>query len=91
LRPATPHCDNFLTTLEAASQENPKGSEVVNYMANACFPGKLLYMNEVGEPIEKPVPMPVKMEELLRTALGRRTKYTRAKQDFTTDSIAKFA
>ena len=41
-------------------------------------------MNEFGEPIEKPVPMPVKMEELLRTALGRRDKYTQAKRDFTT-------
>ena len=70
LRPATSLYDNFLASMEAALQQNPKGLEIIDYIENVCFKGKLLYMNEFGEPVETPVPLGVKMEELLRVCLG---------------------
>ena len=80
-----------MASMEAALQQNPNGLEVIDYIDNVCFKGKLLYMNEFGEPVETPVPLGVKMEELLRAALGRRTKYLQAKLDPTTDSPAQTA
>ena len=80
-----------MASMEAVLQENPNGLEVIDYIEKACFKGKLLHMNEFGEPIGKPVPSAIKMEELLRTALEQRDKCTRAKKDFTPNSAAKIA
>jgi hypothetical protein len=91
LRPATPFYDNLIASLEAALQRNPNGLEVIDYIEKVCFKGDLLHMNAFGEPVETPVPLAVKMEELLRAALGRRTKYLQAKLDPTTDSPAQTA
>ena len=48
------------------------GQAFVKYIQDCCFHGELLYKDIYGQPLEKPVPLSVKMEEMLRTAQRQR-------------------
>ena len=72
LRPCTPLYDNFIVNLEKSVQEHPSGEEFMKYIAEICFFGTLLTLDVYGEDIDTPVPLSVKMEELLRAAENQR-------------------
>ena len=72
LRPATPLYDNLIANLEPAVRSHPCGHPFIDYITQCCFFGSLLTMDPFGQPIDKPVPLAVKMEELLRTAQRQR-------------------
>ena len=72
LRPFTPLYDNLIANLEPAVQQNPRGHAFIDYITECCFFSKLLMMDAFGQPIDKPVPLAVKMEELLRAARRQR-------------------
>ena len=67
----TPLYDNLIANLEAHCK-SPSGEAFLDYITDCCFYGQLLTMDEYGDSIETPVPVSVKMEELLRAAQGQR-------------------
>ena len=74
LKPCTPLYDNLIENLEAHCK-SPSGEAFLDYITDCCFYGKLLTMDEYGDPIETPLPLSVKMEELLRAAQGQREQH----------------
>ena len=72
LRPRTPLYDNFISNLKKSVQEHPSGEQFIKYITEICFFGTLLTLDVHGEPIDTPVPLSVKMEELLRAAENQR-------------------
>jgi len=77
LVPSTPLYDNLIANLELAvthghPQHHPSGTDFMNYMESCCFFGNLLSLDRYGEPIDIPVPLSIKMEELLRAAQEQR-------------------
>ena len=75
LRPCTPWYDSLIASLETATKRHPEGGAFVNFLTNSCFCGKLLTINDLGEPLTKPMPLAVKMEDLLKEAQRQRDRY----------------
>ena len=74
LVPATPLYDNLIANLESAVESHRAGKGLMNYIKESCFWDKLLNIDVYGDPIEKSVPLSVKMETLLRTSHEQRVK-----------------
>ena len=72
LRPFAPLYDGLIANLEQAAGQHPEGHAFINYITNSCFCGKLLTTDLFGEPLEKPMPLAVKMEDLLHAARRQR-------------------
>ena len=72
LRPATPLYDKLIADLEKAADQHPEGHAFVDYITKSCFFGSLVTMDFFGQPLEKPLPLAVKMEELLQAAWRQR-------------------
>ena len=72
LTPSTPLYDNLIANLEPAVRNHRSGEAFMEYITQCCFFGKLLTLDVYGEPVDTPVPLSVKMEELLRAAKKRR-------------------
>ena len=77
LTPYTPLYDQFLADLE---QENESGdvSSLIEYIQKFCFFGDLCYVNPSGERMEQPLPLSVKMEDLLVVVSEQRRKIAEA-------------
>jgi hypothetical protein len=73
LTPCTPLYDQFLADLE---QENEIGdvSSLIEYIQKFCFFDDLCYVNPSGEEMEQPLPLSVKMEDLLSVVSEQRRK-----------------
>ena len=67
--------------LEPAMERHPSGAAFVEYVTDVCFRGDLLSMDKYGEPIKTPVPLSVKMEELLEVASHRRELHMKRLRD----------
>ena len=61
-----------MVNMETSVQEHPSGEEFMKYITETCFFGSLLTLDVYGEDIDTPVPLSVKMEELLRAARRQR-------------------
>ena len=72
LRPNTPLYDILIADLESAAKLHPQGHAFIDYISKSCFFGNLLMKNRYGKRLEKPMPLAVKMEELLAQALRQR-------------------
>ena len=72
LTPSTPLYDNFIANLESAVQMHRSGESFIDYITTCCFFGKFHTLDMYGKPCETPVPLSVKMEELLRVAQKQR-------------------
>ena len=75
LRPRTPLYDNLIADLEPAANQHPQGHAFIDYISKSCFFGNLLMKNRFGETLEKPMPLAVKMEQLLEEALQQRRRH----------------
>ena len=69
LRPAAPLYDALLDNLERAGRQR---CAFTDYITECCFFGNLLTLNPFGQVVDKPVPLAVKMEELLEAAQRQR-------------------
>ena len=49
-----------------------QGKEIIDFIEDCCFFGDLRYVDDQGNRLDEPVPMALKMETLLQTALQRR-------------------
>ena len=72
LRPATPLYDKLIADLEKVADQHPQGHAFVDYITKSCFFARLVTMDFFGQPLEKPLPLAVKMEELLQAAWRQR-------------------
>ena len=71
LRAPTPLWDNVLAKLDRASSSG-QGQQMMKFITETCFHGKLCHKNAYGEDLEKPMALTLKMEILLETAAKRR-------------------
>ena len=72
LTSATPLYDNLIEELEPAAQGHYSGAELIEYITKCCYQGDLLYLDAYGEFTPTPIPLPLKMEEMLRAAVNQR-------------------
>ena len=70
----TPLWDNVLAKLDQASS-SLEGQQLMKFIEEKCFFGKLCYKNAHGEDLEKPMRLTLKMEILLSTAAERRNGF----------------
>ena len=70
-RAVTPLCDKFFENLELAT-ENTQGRELMQFIQENCFCGKLCWINSEGDAVQTPIPLPRKMETLLEAARKQR-------------------
>ena len=75
LRPATPLYDRLIAELENATKQQSRGHEFIEYITRQCFYGSLCTKTFFGEKLEKPMPVAVKMEELLKAAQRQRQRF----------------
>ena len=69
LKAATPLRDQFLEDLEEGSDG---GSHLLEHIQRFCFFGDLCFVNPSGDHLERPMPLSVKMEDLLKVVLAKR-------------------
>ena len=74
LRQPTPLYDNLIAYLERGMQQHPDAGGFIEYLTQCCFFDQLLTMDSFGQLLERPLPLAVKMEELLRTARRERER-----------------
>ena len=75
--PPTPLWDNLLAKLDQASSRSER-KELMNFITEKCFYGKLCHKNAYGEYLETPMALSSKMEILLGVASERRTIFLRS-------------
>ena len=80
LKPSTPMYDRLLGNLESA-EDHRAFEPFIQYITDCCFNGNLLSRNERGESMETPMPLPVKMENLLRACRTQRVKQQKRLMD----------
>ena len=80
LIPNTPFWDKFLENLELAAPGHRSGGQFIKHLTDCSFQDKLLKMDMFGDPTPTPVPLSVKMEELLVAAHGQRLKHQKKLQ-----------
>ena len=71
LKPYTPLYDQLLADLEEGSQGEDTSS-LFEHIQQFCFFGELCFMNASGERFEQPLPLSLKMEDLLRVVSAQR-------------------
>ena len=72
LREATPLWDRLRHELEALSETDRNGS-LIKFIKETCFNDTNCYRDRYGRKLKRPIPIPVKMENLLETAQQKRT------------------
>ena len=75
LRPQTPLCDKFFENLEWATESSGNAEneqELLKFIHKECFFRDLCYKNCNGDDVKMPIPMSLKMEDLLEAAEKRR-------------------
>ena len=75
LRPATPLYDKLIAELENAAKQHSHGHAFIDYITRTCFYGDLCTKTFFGEKLEKPMPIAVKMEQLLKAAQRQRQRF----------------
>ena len=71
LKPHTPLYDQFLADLEAGN-DDAEVSSLLDHTKLFCFHGELCYIDGYGEHFDRPMPLSLKMEELLRVVTDKR-------------------
>ena len=72
LRPSTPLWNSVIEKMELSTTQTTSGEAFMKYVRDCCFGGDLLWKDCDGKLLEKPVPLAVKMEEMLRAAQEQR-------------------
>lgn len=69
---ATPHWDNFLTSLSVATDDDHR-RDFIDFIHRRCFQEELLWKNSSGDWVDHKIPLASKMQTLFETAWQRRT------------------